>query len=336
MTEPTTWFTRDLSGSVLKCTEQDDFLHREINRGIAQSSATETQGHLFSIPEEAITCMGYIWHHPNLNALTGGCMTWQGKKTIPLGCELMDMRSFMSDAALEHDLGDYTLDTGYRAIVIEPLKKFRMLYEDKARGNAFDVELTAVMPPAMANNGRHFEQAMRTRGELTLRGKRYKVDGYSIRDRSWGEARSEAIARYPSIGWLNGIFGDDFAFSCTIVDHPDLDPIWKGRFDVPPGETLLAGWVWRDGEVLPIATARKKTHYDTRTLNPDYVTVEFADTRGNKYEAVGTAVNAASTNCWMNINAPVFLARWECNGRKGWGESQDIQWNDFTQAFLER
>lgn len=32
----------------------------------------------------------------------------------------------------------------------------------------------------------HFEQVMKTRGELELRGKRYAVDGHQVRGGSWG------------------------------------------------------------------------------------------------------------------------------------------------------
>ena len=335
MSDQNTWFIKELHGKIPQGMPADDYLHPQVNAEVLDEASTETQGHLFSVPEAGITCMGYIWHHPRLNLLTGGCMAWQGKKTFMLGCELLDMRSFMHDRALANDIGDYQLVTGYRAQVLEPNQRFRMSYEDAARGNAFDVELNAIMPLAMATNGRHFEQAMRAKGWITLRGQRYAVDSYSIRDRTWGEARSEAIVPTPPIGWLNGIFGDDFAFSCTVIDHPELEPIWKAQFKIPAEKTLLSGWVWRDGEIVAITGARKKTHYDTRTLIPQRVDFAFTDARGRAYEATATAVNAAPTNTWMNLHAPVFLARWECNGRQGWGESQDIQWNDFVQAHLQ-
>lgn len=336
MSDQNTWFIKNLHGELPQGSDADDYLHPQANAAIDDPASTETQGLLFSVPEAGITCMGYIWHHPRLKLVTGGCMAWQGKKVFTLGCELIDMRNYMPDDVLAKDIGDYTLVNGYRAQVLEPQKKLRMTYSDASRGNSFDVELTGIMPLAMTANGHHFDQAMRARGEITLRGKRYDVDGYSIRDRSWGEARSEAINPVPALAWLNGIFGDDFAFSCMVADHPDLDPIWKGDIDFPAERTLLSGWVWRDGEITRMVSARKKTYYDRRTLIPERVEISFIDAKGRSYEASCVSVNAAPTNTWMNLHAPVFLARWTCNGREGWGESQDIYWNDFAQAYLAR
>ena len=336
MSDPKAWFIEQLRGELPQGVDADDYLHPAINAMIEDASATETQGLLFSVPDQGITCMGYFWHQPRRRLVTGGCMAWQGKKPFILPCELMDMRNYMSDDVLANDIGDYRLVMGYRAQVIEPRRRLRMTYEDEARGNAFDVELEAIMPLAMAPHGRHFEQAMRTRGWIRLRGKRYDVDGYSIRDRTWGEARGEAPVPTPPIGWLNGIFGDDFAFSATVIDHPDLDPIWKDHFEIAADRTLLSGWVWRDGEVVAIASGRKKTTYDTSTLIPERVAFDFIDARGREYAASCESVNAAPTNTWMNLHAPVYLARWRCNGRDGWGESQDLIWNDAAQWMLNR
>lgn len=328
------WFVKDQKGAVKIAQELDDYLHPSINAGVSHYAATETQGHLFSVPEAGITCVGYLWHHPNLHMLSGGCMAWQDKKVMPLGCELFDMRSFMSELPLANDIGDYTLDNGYRAVVIEPLKRFQMQYEDAARGNAFDVELRAVSPAVLTSSGRHFDQIMHAKGEIHVRGKRYRVDDYCTRDRSWGEARSEAMPPFPAACWLNGIFGEDFAFNCLAIDHPDCEPLWGKECHIPGERTLLNGWVWRDGEVTPIVSVRKKTEYDTLTMIPRRVELHFLDAKQREYNAIATSVNAAPMNTWPNFNGPVFLSRWECNGFTGWGECQDLQWNDFVQAHL--
>lgn len=335
MSDNSTFFDKQYGEGFGKFGPEDDLLHPEQNAQILSYGATETQYLGFNIPEEGITSVSYLWHHPRLRALTGGCMAWQGIKPMPLACELIDMRCYMDDAALKNDLHDYTLDNGYRARIIEPLKKFHITYSDEARGNSFDVQLTAVMPIAMIPSSKHFEQVMRAEGELTLRGKRHKVNGYCTRDRTWGEARPEQILPIPATTWMNCVFGDDYAFHCNAIDHPDLNPLWSGKFNVAPDKVLMGGWVWRDGELVKVTSAKKKVTYDRRTMIPKRIDLRMTDAKNRVYEAEGEIVNCGHLNVWMNVNAPFCLTRWKCDGKVGWGESQDIQWNDFVQEFIQ-
>lgn len=335
MSDNSTFFDKQYGIGFGNYVPADDLLHPVQNAAVTSYGATETQYLGFSIPEEGITSVNYLWHHPRLKVVTGGCMAWQGIKPVPTACELMDMRCYMDDSALKNDLHDYTLDNGYRARVIEPGKKFHITYADDARGNAFDVKLTAIMPPAVIPRGNHFEQMMRAEGELTLRGKRYKVNSYCTRDRSWGEARPEQILPIPALSWMNGIFSDDFAFHCNAIDHPDLNPLWAGKFDISPDKVLMGGWVWRDGELTQVTSVKKKVTYDRRTMIPTHIELRMTDAKNRVYEAEGEIVNCGHLNVWMNVSAPFCLTRWTCNGKAGWGESQDMQWNDFVQEFIQ-
>lgn len=49
---------------------------------------------------------------------------------------------------------------------------------------------------------KHFEQAMRVEGELLPRGKRYDVDCFNVRDRSWGKPRPEENMTLPPTSWM--------------------------------------------------------------------------------------------------------------------------------------
>lgn len=167
-------------------------------------------------------------------------------KQHPLAAEISDYRICMTDAAFANDLHCITLDNGYRTEVPEPMKRHRLSYCDDKLGNSFDIELTAIMPAACWNEVGHFEQAMKTRGDVVLRGRHYEVDGYHIRDRSWGKVRLEEAVDMPPTTWMGCTFDDDFAFNCFAIDDPALDPIWKGRIEAPD-KRLMGGWVWRDG-----------------------------------------------------------------------------------------
>jgi hypothetical protein len=151
---------------------RDELLHPDAGAGIADVSLTETQYLGFSIPEERIHALGYLWHHPNLRVVSGGIYVWRGFKTFMPQAELCDMRAFMSDALLSGDLHEYRLDNGYGVRIVEPLKRLQMSYADTARQNRIALEYEALAPPIMFGDGRHFEQSMRVRGEIVLRGRR--------------------------------------------------------------------------------------------------------------------------------------------------------------------
>lgn len=336
MSDNDTFFTKGYGEGFGAYSDRDELLHPELCAQVEHYSATETQYLGFNVPEEGISCMNYMWHHARLGSLTGGSYAWQGHKGAAIAAELFDMRQFMDTSAIKNDLTDYTLDTGYRARVVDPFRELHISYKDDARRNAFDVTLKAVAPPAMIVSGKHFEQAMHATGELLLRGKRHAVNSYVMRDRTWAEARPEIVMPIPHTTWMNGIFSDDFSFNVNAADHPDLDPIWRAHFNLPPERTLMGGWVWVDGELRTIASAKKKTTYDTKTLTPKSIEMRFRDSKGREYEATGVAVNSLPMAFWMNMRGPCFLMRWEIDGKVGYGECQDVQWTDFVHACMGR
>jgi hypothetical protein len=70
---------------------------------------------------------------------------------------------------------------------------------------------------------------MRTEGALTLRGEQFQVDDFSVRDRSWGEARTEDPAGVSGIHWLVATFGDDYAIHVTGLEDAGTAQ-WRSRF----------------------------------------------------------------------------------------------------------
>jgi hypothetical protein len=336
MSDTPTFFVTNYDQRFGEFGPNDDYLHPEANAKVQHYSCTETQYLGFNIPEANISGVGYTWHHPHLNTVLAGSVAFQGIKTQLIAAELCDMRSYMSDSVLANDLHEVKFDNGYHTQVIEPGKQFRIRYDDPVRKNHYDVTLTAIMPPAMWPSGRHFEQALKTKGELILRGERYEVNGYTVRDRSWGEGRSEQIMPIPVTSWMTGVFNDNFAFNCNAIDHPDLNPIWKPYFEVNPDKLLIGGWIWRDGELTQIASAKKIVRYDRDTLIPKTVEMTVVDANKRSFEIHGTILSSAPFNFWMNVNAPICLTRWECNGLTGYGDTQDVQWNDFVQACAKK
>lgn len=313
---------------------EDEFLHGATNAQVRDDSLTETQFFSLSVPDQQIHLIGYLWHHVNLGMVTGGIWAWQGHKRHNLASEIFDMRAFLHDRVLDDDLHEYRLENGYGVQVLEPLKRHRMTYADAARGNAVDVEFTAVAPPVMYGDGRHLEQPMRVRGELTLRGKRYDVNCTTVRDRSWGKPRPEIGMALPPMGWKTGVFGDDFAFCCNAYDEPSLMPQFGDRFPLPGNQTLKGGWILENGEVSRIVSCRKRTERDAMTLLPRSMEWEAVEEHGRRYSFKGTALASCDWSVQPNLRFAVSSMRWECEGRIAHGEVQEAHWIDFVQAFM--
>lgn len=317
-------------------TAADEKMHHLANSEIDDPALVETQFFSFNVPEQQIMSLCYQWAHPNLGLFSGGPWVWQGIKRTQLAAELIHLRDFMSDHPIrkDGDLDHYTMQpSGYTVEVIEPLQKARLTYEDSARGNSIDVTFDAIMPPAMIASGKHFDQVCRTSGQVTLRGSTFTVDGYGARDRSWAETRPEDPRQAPPIHYLVPIFGDDFAMHILGVEDPDKKPIWSSTYpiDAATAAQINRGWVWRDGDLCGINSVSVRTDWDLATGYPKTHHIDVVDSFGRPYALKGTITSACNWHTWSNAQMLVCLARWECDGRVGHGDSQIAVWTDFTQ-----
>jgi hypothetical protein len=312
----------------------DDLLHRAENAKVDDPALVETQQLGFNIPESRIHGMGYLWAHPNLRVMSGGVWAWQGHKRNQLASELFDMREFLPDKPIrDGDLDNWATPSGYQVEVVKPLEELRITYEDSVRGNALDITFSAIMPPAMLASGKHFEQAMRTRGEVVLRNRRHIVNGYTIRDRSWAEARPETPLDLAPVHWLTATFSDDFALHISGLEDPATAP-WGDRYQPrdPRSAGMARGWVWRDGELTAMHSFQIQTSWDFATGYQTGHVVDFVDAEGRSHRLTGEILGGCNWFVWSNFGSNINLCRWECDGRIGHGESQIGLWTDFVHA----
>lgn len=260
---------------------------------------------------------------------------WQGLKPTQLHSEIFDMRHFMPIASVG-DFDRYTLPNGYGVEVVKPLEELRITYEDATRGNAFDVTLTAFMPPAMLATGLHFEQGMRTRGSVTLLGQQHVVDGFTLRDRSWGEARPEGPRAAPIVHWLAPVFDEDFAIHVCAMEDPTRNPIWHGVLDYTPEQAAAPsrGWVWRNGEIVHLETISLTADWDRVERCPASYRIDAVDVTGRSWSLTAERVAAANWYPWNNMYAPILLMRYECNGRIGYGDAHIGAFADVVRQCL--
>ena len=312
----------------------DEELHLEAKADKPHYALTETQYFGFFVPEHNIHCFTWVWCHPNLNTVTGGTMAWKGIKRRSLACELFDYRNFMTADVFRDSFTSYKLDSGIGIEMTEPGRQFRLTYNDAARENRFDVLQTAVSEPLVWPTNNHFEQVMKCEGEITLRGETHAVDCFSVRDRSFKEYRlEEPMANVPPNYWITGVFDETFSFCVVGMDHADLNPMWKDKFELPGSSSLRFGWLIVDGKKIAVREGRIKTEYDMDNLFVKTMDLTLTDTDGRVFQIHGEVGATTPFIAWMNARVPISLVHWTCSGKSGVGEIQSAQFTDFIRAY---
>jgi hypothetical protein len=153
---------------------------------------------------------------------------------------------------------------GLRFAIVEPLAEHRIAYEGtccmlatpldladprrafaenphvpvtidlryRALSEAFGGEPRSPRPDAPEFARGHFEQHGRATGRITIDGTEHELDGFGLRDRSWGPRTWQALERYR---WLTMNFGPDAGIAAALITE-------RG------GRVLHGGYVFRAGE----------------------------------------------------------------------------------------
>jgi hypothetical protein len=320
----TEWNSNE-AGGFGQHTADDEYYHAT---GPDGASLTETWFWNFHVAEANINCFAYCWVHPNLSMCSGGVMLYQGHKPSHLACEVFDYLDYLPLDVV--GTGErIVFPNGFTVAAIEPLRKVAMTFDDPSRDTSFSVNAQAVDVPIMRANNKHFEQLMHVTGSLRLRGREYRVDCHAVRDRSWGELRPETNAPVPPYTWVTGAFGPDFAFNVGSHDDPSRQPDWEGIME-PPARIFNDGWVLKNGEQRRITHASKITRRGGPRHAPVTHEYAFTDDHGDRYTMLGTLVAQTEWGGWSNMTCHLGLVRWEWDGRTGYGESQEVSWNEYS------
>lgn len=312
---------------------EDEFLHAPAASG--HYSATETSYFGFNIPERKLNGEVYIWFHPVMKVMSASVYIWTGIKKSTLACEYVNHHHFLPFPA--NGSADYTIEAlNLHIRVIEPLKSVQIEFEDKARGVRLSMRQDAIMPPGVRPGGFHFTQAMKVTGELDLYGEKMKIDGFFSRDHSWGQERREDPMPLPPLSWMVGVFDQDFAFHALALDDPALKPEWASAYpQIKAGENLFWGYIWKDAVLTPLTAARKLTTREADGLAPTLIEMELDDALGRTFAIRGEIEARMPWQTWQNMNTFFCQTRWQCDGRVGYGDTQDVQFNEFTRRFAK-
>jgi hypothetical protein len=178
-------------------------------------------------------------------------------------------------------------------------------------------------------------------GELVVDGRRFAVDCYSARDRSWSQIRTEdqgGARPLPPCGWAPMYFGPDLIVNSMSFEAPDTTPAWAGLYTIPENTpTHLFGWVARDGDLRAVVDVRRDVlERHPRSFVAIRQDVTLTDERGDQYEFSGEAIAASPLPAWPNISLNDTVFRWhDSHGRTTYCTFQEF-WSDTFQRAMAR
>jgi len=140
-----------------------------------------------------------------------------------------------SRAFKNNPLVDAKIDLDYRGVA--PMYGGRPVQQDGS-----DVPIDPEKSFAKA----HYEQHIAGTGSFEIGGQRWEIDGFGLRDKSWGPRYWQNISWYR---WLPMNFGADFAVMISLIGSAD-------------GQVRRSGMVLRNGEYVLIRDARIESEWD--------------------------------------------------------------------------
>jgi len=158
----------------------------------------------------------------------------------------------------------------------------------------------------------HYEQHMHVTGALEFSGERFEIDGYGLRDHSWGPRYWQAIQRYE---WLTMNFGADFGAMVSIIQR-DPENIRRG------------GVIVRGGELELITDAQIEADYEENGLFHRRVRAQIATQKGETFDIEGEVrsfIPLRNRRAGLTTHIGEGMTEWRCGDRVGFGLSEFLR-----------
>jgi hypothetical protein len=230
---------------------------------------------------------------------------------------------------------------------VEPFKRWRVSYEGPAQEVAdgailvtrrrerpegwftpaelsMSVDFEALGEPFYSAEGvrGHFEQAGRVHGKIRSGDKVWDVDGYGVRDKSWGPRSWKAADGSGGTGaapsapvgpfatWFSANWGAGLAFG-------------GGAGSDGKGNMRGEGWLQRDGKNVRLRELRVlDSTYRPGSILHTRLRLELVPEEGEALPVDCTVVGMCPTKIPQQTGATFVneaLARFDCKGQTGWG-----------------
>ncbi|MET0657099.1 MAG: hypothetical protein ABW110_02940 [Steroidobacteraceae bacterium] len=304
------------------------------DKGNGHPSVTETYWFEILVPHAQLIAHVYVYMRPNLSVCSAGVWISRGFSDHPL---LMDHFNYQATLPMprEEDNVVRVPEIGLTLRFLEPLETVQISYVPPGGQVRLELVAQGVMPPAVRNTCKHYNQFMRYSGTIILGEEEIRVDDIAMRDRSWGEARVEDSNSVPVTSWASGYFpGNKTAFNVIGFDDPKHGVEWSGTYNIPSEKTLMDGWYFDGKELTKVVSMSKRSQRDPgKKMAPSLVEVDFQDANGASHRLVGRTQASCWMQNWPNIYVWLPLMEWELDGQKGWGDCQEYLWADYAKRF---
>jgi hypothetical protein len=158
----------------------------------------------------------------------------------------------------------------------------------------------------------HYEQHMAVKGELAIDGEVLPIDGFGLRDHSWGPRYWQAIHSYE---WLTLNFGPDFGAMVSII-----------RRDAK--SERIHGVVVRGDSLDPLKSASVTAEYEDNGLYHRRVTARLETQGGERLDIRGDVVSfipLRNRRDGMVTHIGEGMTEWRCGDRVGYGLSEFLR-----------
>jgi hypothetical protein len=303
------------------------------NKSTTDPTYAETYFLIFSVPEESISGNAYLLVRPNVGVVLSSIYVHKG---ICLNAWEADYADAPMHLKAPEKLSDFTLANGFSLSGSNNARDYHFRYEGRDKLCSFDLDVKGIMQPfdaldpnqnpmldKFANTEEalgagdgwaqgHYDTIGHITGELSLYGKKYKVDCVDGIDRSWGP-RLEWNAS--PVSWMHMTFGPDLAFHLVMT----LDVSKSGvRYT-----TFRFGYAVVNGEVTGVVGA-EVAGSNAGMLGMSRI-VRIRDAKGREWEMFGAAVAAAPWHsAYGSFTSFQTLYRWTMGDRTGFSSVTDV------------
>ncbi len=245
---------------------------------------SESSWFSYHIPEDNINGSFYNHFRPNMNCMLAGTFMWDHSGENACDCLYYDWQAMRVPpegvAGRDYEKYDFKTPWGMSIAMLEPVKRYRLGYERE--GIKLDLTFEGIAEvhsiPRIDKHGFrdaynfHFEQPGRIAGIIELKGRRYEVDSFSIRDGSHGPRFLEKVTP-GGYTWSTGSRKTAWHFMAANTDNSKESRI-------------VGGYLLRDGKMASITQGVRRV-LERNGPRPSVVEVEAVDAEGRKLEAVG-------------------------------------------------
>ena len=275
---------------------------------------TETCWFTFTVPERGLSGQLYPYFKTNQGVAAGGAFFWDARGERPETC-VYAKQFWHLPLPPEAKLTDIRLANGIAYRCLEPQRRWSVRYDDPDGGDEIQVDLTftGVVPPNMLGTS-HVDQAGRYEGTIVLHGEEIAVDGFGMRDRSWG----------PRPQYGQGIHGgQSMCGGYSYATASERDAFHAITMDFGSGALAIHGYLLRDGDWSKLASGTREVLERDEHGAPLHVVLEGEDEQGRRVHAEGRTHNALSFLINPNLFTFNCLTEWTFDGVTAWGEDHD-------------